>query len=68
MEKVIRSVISAAAGIFIMISMFSVLMAIPEFSEMISGIVRGMVFGLLAGAVVAAIIGIVLLYISIKGR
>ena len=68
MEKVIRSAISAAAGIFIVISMFSALMAVPEFREIMSGILRDMVFGLIVGAVVAGIIGIVLLYISIKGR
>lgn len=68
MEKAIRSALGAAAGIFIMVSLFSALMAIPEFNEIISGIVRGMVTGLIIGALVAGIIGIALLYVSIKGR
>ena len=68
MEKSIRSIIGTAAGIFITFSMFSALMAVPEFNKIMSDIVNGMITGLIISAIFAAIIGIALLYISIKGR
>ncbi|MFC1686906.1 hypothetical protein ACFL0E_00945 [Nanoarchaeota archaeon] len=68
MEKTIRSALGAAAGIFITISLFSTLMAVPEFNQIISKMVTGIVTGLVIGGFVAAIIGIALLYISIKGK
>jgi len=68
MERTIRSALGAAAGIFIMISLFSALMAVPEFKDIMTEIIGGMISGLIIGAIVAAIIGIVLLYVSIKGR
>lgn len=68
MQKIIRSITGTFAGIFIMLAVFQAFMAIPEFNQMVSNLLRGLITGLIIGAIITGIIGIAFLYLSIKGK
>lgn len=68
MKRTIRSIIGTIAGVFIMLSVISALLAIPEINSVISTFARGMVVGLVISAIIAASIGVAFLYVSIKGK
>ena len=68
MEKMIRSLISAIAGIFIFLAIIQTLLSIPEFKSFMIELLQGLFFGLIIGAIVTVIIGGAFLYLAIKGK
>ena len=68
MEKTIRSLIGAAAGIFITLAFLQVLWTIPEFRTTMIPIITGMISGLIVGAIIFGIVGIVFFYLAMRGR
>jgi ABC-type long-subunit fatty acid transport system fused permease/ATPase subunit len=68
MERTIRSIIGAIAGVFFTFAFLQALWAIPDFRTTMMPIVEGIARGLAIGAVLFVVIGAIFLYISIKGR
>lgn len=68
MERAIRAIMGAIAGVFIMMALFQVFLVMPEASGIVNSLIEGVYNGLIIGAIVIGIIGIIVFYLAIKER
>ncbi|MBI4981415.1 hypothetical protein HZC30_07745 [Candidatus Woesearchaeota archaeon] len=68
MERAIRAIMGAVAGIFILFALIQALFAIPSMRELTLKFISEMYAGLIIGALVFIIVGVTILYFAIKNR